>query len=67
MKSEDAVNARLSFITHTHTRHSCSDLLHLLVLAHASVSHEEVRVILLAQRNLLHSGFVQLGDQLGCK
>lgn len=44
-----------------------SHLLHLLVLPHTSVSHEEVRVVLLAERNLLHGSFIQLGDQLRCE
>lgn len=44
-----------------------SHLLHLLVLPDASVRHEEVRVILLAERNLLHRRFVQLRHQLRCE
>lgn len=48
-------------------RRKLSHLLHLLVLPHTSVSHEKVRVILLTERDLLHCGFIQLGDQLRCK
>lgn len=48
-------------------RRKLSHLLHLLVLPHTSVSHEEVRVILLTERNFFHCSFIQLGDQLRCK
>lgn len=50
----------------TCTDASVSHLLHLLVLADAGVRHEEVGVVLLAERNLLHRSLVQLGDQLRC-
>lgn len=43
-----------------------SHLLHLLILPHTSVSHKEVRVILLTERNLLHRSFIQLCNQLRC-
>lgn len=53
----------------SHCQHSppAEHLLHLLVLSHAGVGHEQVRVILFAERNLLHGRLVQLSDQLSCE